>query len=333
MIHTLKKFAQQSDHSVKFITGWRDDFDNILTVFEIAGKKYALLSHERSPNEFAYCFGTGSTGPQPNAPVGRGNFLIGNKLEREWRDIISSFMKKNNPPLIHIQNNNGGSWAPANETQKAKLKEIVAAYADINKKLEGFGITYSEGDRFIFGKDLTEGSVERWKIPNGSSTESKSTIPQHEGIHGAIGAAGNTENLKKFISALAQEFQKEFGSPMTLGSSFRTPIEQAKAMRWPLKAGDFDSLYKSLPSAAYIKELIRDQKWEEAGAIISASPEWMKMPHLRGAGADIPFSKNPGISSGDHSRFQELVARVSAQTGIPAKGNSEKSSHFHITVS
>lgn len=330
MIHTLKKFAQQSDHSVKFITGWKDDFDNILTVFEITGKKYALLSHERSPNEFAYCFGTGSTGPQPNAPVGRGNFLIGNKLERKWGDVISAFMKENNPTLTHIQNNNGGSWAPANETQKAKLKEIVTAFAGINKKLEGFGITYSEGDRFIFGKDLTEKDVIEWRIPNRSGGQ---PISGHEASHDPIIGAGNTENLKTFVSALAQEFQKEFGSPMTLGSSFRTPIEQAKAMRWPLKAGDFDSLYKSLPSAAYIKELIRDQKWEEAGAIISASPEWMRMPHLRGAGADIPFSKNPGISSGDHSRFQELIARVSAQTGIPAKGNFEKSSHFHITVS
>lgn len=329
MIHELKKFAQQSAPSIKFITGWRDDFDNILTVFEIAGKKYALLSHESKPNEFSYCFGMGSTGPQQNAPVGRGNFLIGNALEKGYANLLSDWMKSNNPTMIHLQNNNGGSWAPANEQQKEKLVKLVSAYADVNKKLEGFGITYSEGDRFIFGKDLTPATVTSWRIPQGPIGAATN---QHERSHEFSPASGDTENLKLFIAALAPEFKKEFSSNMTVGSTFRSPIGQAKAMRWPIKTGDFDNLYKTLPSASYIKELILAKKWEEAGAIIGSSPEWMRMPHLQGAGADIPFSQNPTISAGDHKRFQDLIARVSAKTGIRAKGNSEKATHFHITV-
>lgn len=331
MIHELKKFAQQSDITIKFITGWRDDFDNILTVFEIAGKKYALLSHESKPNEFAYCFGMGSTGPQSNAPVGRGNYLIGNKLEQGYAELLSNAINSGSINLIHLQNNNGASWAPANEQQKAKLADLVSVYAGINKQLEQFGITYSEGDRLIFGKDLTPATVTSWTIPQ-ESLGAISPPNQHESSHGFSPASGDTENLKSFIAALAPEFQAEFSAPMIVGSTFRTPSEQAEAMRWPLKSGDFDNLYKTLPSASYIKELILAKKWEEAGAIIGSSPEWMRMPHLQGIGADIPFSQNPTISAGDHKRFQDLIARVSSKTGIRAKGNSEKASHFHITV-
>lgn len=332
MIHTLKKFAKGSNITIKFVKGWKDDFRNILTVFEIGGKKYCLLSNEAAPNEFSYCFGIGSTGAQNNAPVGKGNYLIGNKLESGYADIIADVVKSGTLQLQPLPNKNGASWAPANEGQKTKLADLVAIYAGINKELQQLGIVYSEGDRYIFGKDLTVADVTAWTIP--SESISSSGTNQHESSHSTSQtASGNTPNLSRFLEILAPEFKREFGQDMRIGSTFRTPREQAEAMRWPLSVGDYDKLYSKLPEAAKIKQLIINKQYDEAGEIIGGSPQWMRGPHLTGRGADIPFGKNPVLSSKEHERFKGLVGRVSAASGMQAKVNSEKASHFHISVS
>jgi hypothetical protein len=322
MIHTLKKFAEGSNITIKFVKGWKDDFRNILTVFEIGGKKYCLLSNEAAPNEFSYCFGIGSTGAQTNAPVGKGNYLIGNKLESGYADIIADVVKSGTLQLQPLPNKNGASWAPANEGQKTKLADLVAIYAGINKELQQLGIVYSEGDRYIFGKDLTVADVTNWAAP----TSSSSTAAQPAGTQ----ATGNVPNIDKFIAALAPEFQKEFGQPLQVGSTHRTPIEQAKAMAYPIRDGVYDSLYKSLPEAPQIKQLIQSGDFDRAAEVIKGTG-LMNRSHMAGKAIDIPFSKN-NLKTDDWGRFDRLVRRISAKSGIQAKINRENQSHFHIGI-
>jgi hypothetical protein len=105
-------------------------------------------------------------------------------------------------------------------------------------------------------------------------------------------------------------------------------------MRYPLKYGDYDKLYSHMgEDAKRIKNLISrgdEEGLREAAKIIEVTP-LAKGSHMAGRAIDIPFSSNR-LSGADYNKFSAMISRVSQQTGIKARLNSEKKSHFHIEV-
>ena len=146
----------------------------------------------------------------------------------------------------------------------------------------------------------------------------------------------DTDDLKDFIAVLAPEFRKEFGVEMQVGSTYRNPYEQAKAMAWTLDVpspNNFNDLYRGVLGAnlAHVRQLVVDKKWEEAGNIIAATPLATRS-HGGGRAFDLGFGKNPVLNKGKHKQYKDLVARVAAEHGFKAAANGEKDNHFHVDV-
>jgi hypothetical protein len=331
MINFLKKYAEQEDIEISFKTGWRDEYGNIMVIATIDGKKYCFIgSDNANQGSWNYCFGIGTTknSISSKTPAGVGQYLVGKSLEKGYADGITEVVNMNKDKLRTINNKSGASWSPINESQKNELKELVKTYEVINSELSSVGILYSEGDREIYGKDIKADDVAKWNLPGASapvtSTQSRATsAPVQQ-------ASGDTPNVTSFIPFLKEEFKIFFGRDLNKFSTFRSAIQQAQAMRFPIRDGTYDQLYGRIPVAEQIKDLIKSERYEEAANIISKT-KLAGGSHMAGKAIDVPFGPN-GLKSSDFDRFKRMIASASKKSGISANINFEKVSHFHINV-
>jgi hypothetical protein len=322
MISKIIKLGQ--DITIQFLKGWIDDFGNVIPVFFISGKKYCFIGNLSSQNDWNYCFGIGSSkAPSARLPAGRGQYLTGQNVEPNFVGIIFEQTKVNSSLLQRIPNKGGASWSPKSETELAALKALVSVYQEINSYLQSEGILYLEGDRYIYGKDITLENM------NGVIGKESARPTSYKNMD-VNSKPQDSQNVTKFISAIRQPFQQEFGAAFNPSTS-RSALEQAMAMRFPIQSGDYDSLYKRVPRNQELKELIKRKDYQTAANIILEEGYQKYYPHMLGNAIDVSFSKN-NLSTGDYQKFSELVKKVSENTGINASVNSEKSTHFHITL-
>lgn len=146
--------------------------------------------------------------------------------------------------------------------------------------------------------------------------------------------AKDSQDLKDFVAAFSPEYQREFGRPLYVGSTYRDAVGQAQAMAWPLKTGDdeFNRLYRGAlgNDLDRVREMIRSQQWDQAAPIIQKS-SLSRTSHMTGNAFDVPFARN-GLAAGDWQKFSDLVASVAKSAGFDAAANTEKASHFHVDV-
>lgn len=347
----LNKYAQ-NNLSFTFIRGWKDSDGNVCAVFDVSGKKYGFLKLA-SNDRWHYWMGIGSDKITKQMPAGRGDYLIGTPLELEISKKLSELIEKNInlEPLITA----GASWAPTDDSQLSSLSNLVNKSAEINNFLSQNGILYTGSDKVIFGENITGQDIlssqinrsitKKVEIPLGSSSNesernkdtssverktdisarSKEDKPQEK-------TTGNTPNTEKFIQEIKKSYKEKFGKELHIGSTFRSPLDQARAMRDPLGVGDYDRLYGREEKAAEVKRLISTKKDEDLKRAAEIVATMDISPHMSGRGIDIPFRKND-FSGRDYNLFSKFISEVSQRTGIGAKLNSEKKTHFHITVS
>lgn len=332
----IKNAAEEKD--IKLIKGWNDDYGNTMVVFQISGKKYGFI---RMDGEWFYFLGVGSNGQTKDMPAGRGDYLTAQKVIGSDSDLFSSIVEKSQIPFSKLNNKTGSSWAPINEEQKRGLAKLIDDAGAINDYLSQNGILYTGGDKVIFGDDIAGKDILEWKIPAKRDSIKKEDTAQRslknqksESGQGYSGAKGNTAEVQAIIPAISAAFSQEFGRDLTVGSTYRDSYNQALAMRYPLKYGDYDKLYSHMgEDAKRIKNLISrgdEEGLREAAKIIEGTP-LAKGSHMAGRAIDIPFSSNR-LSGADYNKFSAMISRVSQQTGIKARLNSEKKSHFHIEV-
>ena len=331
MINFLKKYAEQESIKISFVTGWIDDYGNIMVVATIGGKKYCFVgSDSTNQNSWNYCFGIGTTenSVSDKTPAGVGQYLVGKSLEKGYADVIALAVNENKGKLRAIHNKSGASWSPANESQKNALQDLVKTYEQINSELSSMGILYSEGDRKIYGKDIMAHDIASWVAPKAAvpatqTQNTQTTAPTQQ-------VSGDTPNVIAFIPFLKEEFRRVFGRDLNKFSTFRSAIQQAYAMRFPIRDGTYDQLYGKVPEAAQIKDLINSERYEEAANIISTT-RLAKGSHMAGKAIDVPFGPN-GLNSSNHTIFKNMIASASKRSGISANINFENVSHFHINV-
>ena len=170
MIHQIIKKYAEANLDIKLIRGWKDTDGNILGVFGVSGKKYSLIKLADT-GEWYYWFGIGSESVTEQIPAGRGDYLIGKKLEKELLEKFSSIISSEfNFETLSFK---GASWAPINESQIKELARLINDSASINNYLSQNGLLYAGDDRIIFGEDITGSDILKWKIPDTSLKQKK----------------------------------------------------------------------------------------------------------------------------------------------------------------
>lgn len=332
----IKNAAEEKD--IKLIKGWNDDYGNTMVVFQISGKKHAYI---RTGGEWFYFLGIGSNKQTRERPAGGGDYFTAEKVIGSDSNLFSSIVEKSEVPFSKFNNNTGSSWAPENENQKNRLAKIIDDAGLINDYLSQGGMLYTGEDKIIFGDDVTGSDILKWKIPAKLNSIKKEDITQRsvqnqksKSEQGYSGVKGNTAEVQSIIPAISAAFSQEFGRDLKVGSTYRDSYNQALAMRYPLKYGDYDKLYSHIgEDAKRIKNLISrgdEEGLREAAGIIERTT-LAKGSHMAGRAIDIPFNPN-SLSGADYNKFSAMISRVSQQTGIKARLNSEKKSHFHIEV-
>lgn len=331
---TIKKIGQQK-LVYKFIKGWIDSYGTILAVFDVSGKKFGFINF-KDQQDWYYWLGIGSRRISPEMPAGRGDYLTAQVASPEDVAGIEIALKNaQNSDLQKLNNKGGASWAPKTERELSMLAKLVDDCGEINSYLSSLGILYSGADKTIFGEDVSGKDVLGANIQSSNNANRvKDMGKSTDSSGGTPAASGNTKNVEDFITALSAAYKERFGRDLKVGSTYRDSYNQALAMRYPLKYGDYDRLYGHLgEKAERIKNLISagdEASAREAAKIIETTP-LAKGSHMAGKAIDIPFSPN-SLSTGDYNTFASLVSEVSKSTGLSARMNSEKASHFHIDV-
>jgi hypothetical protein len=322
----LEKYAEQKNLDIKILKMWKDSFSNLMVVFKTGGRKYGIIGKD-DPNDRDWNFfrGVGASKVTKDMPAGRGDFLVAEKVDAPIVDQVLEAIKTQGVQKEIVDNKNNVSWAPKNEAEKENLAKLVKKWSEVNDYLSQSGFGHTGGDKLIYGEDIIPEDISAFKI---TPQDFKAT-PQ--GSAATSYAKGNTPQVESFIPFLSKSFLNIFGRDLIVGSTFRNSLEQARAMRYPLASGDYDRLYGHLGvTAEQIKSLISEERYEEAAKIIEKT-SLAQGSHMAGRAIDIPFSKNV-LRTSDYNRFKEVVRAASEDSKIPARMNSEKSTHFHIDV-
>lgn len=328
-IRSFQKYAQEEKPEIKILKLWQDDYSNLIVAFELLGRKHAVLGKIPSGRgDWTLFYGIGSAKKTTDMPAGRGDYLVGNKMEAGLSTQLDEELSLQDVAIDFIKNKQGISWSPKNKTELENLSKLIQKSGEINSYLSEIGILYTGGDKLIYGEDITPEDILSWKIPEGKGIQIKELLAPQSA---RIGRSGNTSEVESFIKILPQFFYRKFGRGLKIGSTFRSALDQAKAMKYPLAAGDYDRLYGWIgPAAEQIKELISADRFEEAAKIIEGTPLTSRS-HMAGRAIDIGFNSN-GLKTSDYENFKNVVLEASRESGIPARLNSEKSTHFHIDV-
>lgn len=326
MISKIIKLGQ--DITIQFSKGWIDDFGNVIPVFSVGGKRYCFIGTLSSTAGWNYCFGIGSQrAPTKYFPAGRAQYLTGPDLESNFVQVIFDQTKENRSSLKRIPNKGGASWSPKSEVEASALKSLVSVYEEINSYLNSIGILYTEGDRYIYGKDILSKNL--GSVPTNQEAQDSTSVP-NRGNGDINSKPEDIPEVKKLIEAMRVPFKQKFGTDFRPTSTSRSALDQAKAMRFPIQDGTFDSLYKKVENIGTIKQLIMSEQYESAAQWILKS-KLTRSSHMAGKAIDVPLGSN-GLKSSDHKAFGDLVKSVAASVGIDAYINSEAVSHFHINV-
>jgi len=327
----LVKYAENENLNIKIKKVWRDSFSNLLIIFEMLGRKYSAIgSADPNNKDLSHFHGIGSSKKTKDMPAGRGDYLTGEPINQSIAEKIRDSLKSQAPQEEIINNKSGISWAPRNKTEKDNLAALVEKSGEINSDLSEIGMIYSGGDKLIYGEDITADDVLAFPIASAKESDPPAPTPKPAPAI-TSGARGNTPEVESFIKFLSQSYSRKFGREIKIGSTFRNSVEQAWAMRYPLASGDYDRLYGHLgPAADQIKELISAKRYEEAAKIIDGT-SLITRSHMAGRAIDIGFNSN-GLKTSDYNKFIAVVEDASKESGIRARVNSEKSTHFHIDV-
>ena len=335
-IRLFQKYAQEEKPEMKILKLWKDEYSNLIAVFELLGRKHAVLGKATSSRgNWTLFYGIGAAKKTSDMPAGRGDYLVGNKLDPTLSTQLDEEISLQSVAIETIRNKQGVSWSPKSKTELENLAKLIQKSGEINSYLSEVGILYTGGDKLIYGEDINPEDILGWKIPEEKGIQIKEIFaPQSARIgrkSARIGRSGNTSEVESFIRLLPQFFSRKFGRDLKIGSTFRDSISQAKAMKYPLASGDYNKLYGNIgPAADKIKELISANRFEEAAKIIEGTPLTGRS-HMAGRAIDIPFSVN-GLKESDYENFKNVVLEASRESGIPARLNKEKSTHFHIDV-
>lgn len=162
----LAKYAEDKNFNIKIKKVWRDSYSNLLVVFEALGKKYSAIGKDDlNSNDWNHFHGIGSSKKTKDMPVGRGDYLIGDKILLPIAEKIIEALESQAPQEEVINNKAGISWAPKNKTEKENLAALITKCEEINSYLSGIGMIYSGGDKLIYGEDVDASDVLNWKIP------------------------------------------------------------------------------------------------------------------------------------------------------------------------
>jgi hypothetical protein len=328
-IRSFQKYAQEEKPEIKILKLWQDDYSNLIVSFELLGRKHAVLGKTPSGRgDWTLLYGIGAAKKTTDMPAGRGDYLVGNKMEAGLSTQLDEELSLQDVAIDFIKNKQGISWSPKSKTELENLSKLIQKSGEINSYLSEIGILYTGGDKLIYGEDITPEDILSWKIPEGKGIQIKELFAPQSA---RMGRSGNTPEVESFVKLLPQFFYRKFGRGLKIGSTFRSSLDQAKAMKYPLAAGDYDRLYGGIgPAAEQIKELISADRFEEAAKIIEGTPLTSRS-HMAGRAIDIGFNSN-GLKTSDYENFKNVVLEASRESGIPARLNSEKSTHFHIDV-
>ena len=337
-IRLFQKYAQEEKPEMKILKLWQDDYSNLIAVFELLGRKHAVLGKATSSRgNWTLFYGIGAAKKTSDMPAGRGDYLVGNKLDPTLSTQLDEEISLQSVAIDPIRNKQGISWSPKSKTELENLAKLIQKSGEINSYLSEVGILYTGGDKLIYGEDISPEDILGWKIPEEKVVKKEEYSTKNRGYSSpqekstGMGRGGNTPEVESFIRLLPQFFSRKFGRDLKIGSTFRDSISQAKAMKYPLAAGDYDKLYGNIgPAAEQIKNLISADRFEEAAKIIEGTPLTGRS-HMAGRAIDIPFSVN-GLKGSDYENFKNVVLEASRESGIPARLNKEKSTHFHIDV-
>ena len=339
-IRSFQKYAQEKKPEIKILKLWQDDYSNLIVSFELLGRKHAVLGKTPSGRgDWTLLYGIGAAKKTTDMPAGRGDYLVGNKMEAGLSTQLDEELSLQDVAIDFIKNKQGISWSPKNKTELENLSKLIQKSGEINSYLSEIGILYTGGDKLIYGEDITPEDILSWKIPEGKGIQIKELFAPQSARMGrerdtsgsGQQASGDTTNVTAFIPFLKEEFRAVFGRDLNKISTFRNAIQQAEAMRFPLASGDYDKLYSRIgPAADQIKALISVQRYEEAAKIIERS-SLVNGSHMVGKAIDAGFNSN-GLKTSDYDKFNTVVQNASKKSGIPARLNFEKSNHFHINV-
>ncbi len=162
MIIRLIKVASNQINS-ELIKFWKDDFDNVLAIFSVAGKKYGFIGRPKeNPHSWSVFLGVATEQITSETPVGVAKYIYGEGLSEKNANELTEFFKIQAPRGVRIPNGQGVSWSPKSESQATALIKLVIIFSSINSDLNANGILYPSGDKDLFGEDVTEKHVKDW---------------------------------------------------------------------------------------------------------------------------------------------------------------------------
>lgn len=167
----IEKYAQQN-LTFSFIKGWQDKDDNISVVVNVSGKKFGFVKLKDTGDWF-YWLGMGSGGPTKDMPAGRGDYLIGQKVDANIAENLDLLISSG----VNLErfSSFGASWTPSNKSELNFLAKLIDKFQQINNFLSFNGILYTGGDKSIYGDDITKEDIMEHDIVLSAEPDIKSS--------------------------------------------------------------------------------------------------------------------------------------------------------------
>lgn len=164
MYKNILKFSAIAKN-MSFSRGWKDAHGNVILVAEVGGKKHAFY---RGPDsqDWYYFYGVGARKVTPDAPAGRGDFIIEQRVEPEHQAKVTELLNTIPESKFNILSTKSGvSWYPSSEKEKVNLANLVQSFAELNLYLSQNGMIHTGGDIKLYGDDITSDSIMKYKVP------------------------------------------------------------------------------------------------------------------------------------------------------------------------
>jgi murein DD-endopeptidase MepM/ murein hydrolase activator NlpD len=167
----IEKYAQQN-LVINFVKGWEDKDGNIPIVVNVSGKKFGLVKLKDS-GDWYYWLGIGSGGATRDMPAGRGDYLIGQKLEQTLASKLDLLISSG----VNLEkfSSSGASWTPSNQSELEFLANLIDRIGQINNFLSQNGLLYTGGDKAIYGEDITKEDIMKHDIVLSTEPDIKSS--------------------------------------------------------------------------------------------------------------------------------------------------------------
>jgi cell wall-associated NlpC family hydrolase len=169
----IEKYAQQN-LVINFVKGWEDKDGNIPIVVNVSGKKFGLVKLKDS-GDWYYWLGIGSGGATRDMPAGRGDYLIGQKLEQTLASKLDLLISSG----VNLEkfSSSGASWTPSNQSELEFLAKLIDRIGQINDFLSQNGLLYTGGDKAIYGEDITGDDILSAKVKTTPTPQNSPSRP------------------------------------------------------------------------------------------------------------------------------------------------------------